>query len=195
MSDNSKLNTVLEEGETLLWSGVPQPYSLFDESHKKSTMITLGWALAWGILLVGGYYTLTATKDVEMRTGVMLFCMAVPLFIIGMAVTDKNKVQKLLYAVTDKRAIVLSDKPIAMRIADIDAIRVDEADNGNCHIRVGSPACKASARKLPIMAFRGEFSGQDNNKVHSGMAFFNVSAEDEKTIRDLLKPGAAPVEA
>ncbi len=194
MSDNSKLHSILEQGETVMWSGVPQPYSLFGESYKKSTIRTLCWALVWGVVLLGGYYALAVTKDVAIQKSILLFCAAVPVFIIGMAITDKNKVQKLVYAVTDKRAIVLSDKPISMRIADIDDIRVDDADDGNCHIRVGSPAFKASAKKLPVLAYRGESSDQDNT-VYKGLAFFNVSAEDQKTIRALLKPAAAPAQA
>ena len=195
MSDNTKLNEILEQGETVMWSGVPQAYSLLGESYKKSTLITLCWALAWGIFLVGGYYALTISKNVEMQTGVMLFCAAVPLFIVWMSISDKNKIKKLFYAVTDKRAIILSDKPISMRIADIDDIRVDKADDGNCHIRVGTPTFKTSPRKLPLLAFRGEFSGQDNDKSYTGFVFFNVSGEDEKKIHSLLKPAASPVEA
>lgn len=191
MSDNTILNNLLEDGETLLWSGAPQPYGLFDESHKKSTITTICLALAWGVFFVGGYYALAVSKDVEIREGVMLFCASVPLFVIGMALSDKNKVKQLLYAVTDKRAIVVSDKPISLCAADIDNIRVDKADNGNCHIRLGSPAFKASPRKLPLLAHRGEYKDQENDRIYTGLVFFNVSAEDEKIIRDLLPSAAA----
>ncbi|SBW04102.1 hypothetical protein KL86DPRO_20258 [uncultured delta proteobacterium] len=118
----------------------------------------------------------------------MVFCVAVPLFVLWMPVSDKNKVKKLSYAVTDKRAIVLSDKPISVRIADIDAIRTDNADDGNCHIRVGSPAFKAPSKKLPVLAWRGESCDQGDDKKYTGLAFFNVNAEDEKIIRNLLTP-------
>lgn len=195
MSDNTKLNSLLEEGETLLWSGVPQSYSLFDESHKKSTIITICWALAWGIFLVGGYYSLAVSKGIEIREGVMLFCIAVPAFIVWMAVSDRKRVKQLKYAVTDKRAIVLSDKPIVMHAADIDDIRIDKADNGNCHIRVGAPACKASPRKLPVLAYRGEYKDHGNDKIYTGLVFFNVSAEDEKIINNLLRPAASSAAA
>ena len=192
MSDNTKLNEALDQGEVIVWSGTPQAYSLFGESYKKSTMITLGLALAWAVILVGGYYALTVSNNVEIQKGVMLFCIGVPIFIIGMAISDKNKIQKLAYAVTDKRAIVLSEKPISMRLADIDDVRIEKADDGNCHVRVGSPTFKTSMRKLPVLAYRGEFGGQGSDSSCNGLVFFNVSAEDERKIRDLLKPAALP---
>lgn len=193
MSSITNLNNVLEQGETIIWSGIPQQYSLLGESHKKSTIISLCWALAWGIFLVGGYYALTISKGVEIQTGVMIFCAAVPLFIVWMPIADKRKVKQLSYAVTDKRAIVLSDKPISLPIADIDDLSIDKADDGNCHIRVGSSTFKTSSRKLPSLAYRGEFSGQGDDKTYKGLVFFNASAEDGKIVSNLLKPVTSPV--
>ena len=82
MSTNTNLNDVLEQGETIQWSGTPQPYSLFGETHKKSTITSLCWALAWGIFLMGGYYALTVSQGTEIQKGVMFFCAVVPLFIL-----------------------------------------------------------------------------------------------------------------
>lgn len=195
MSDNTKLDAILEQDEKILWSGVAQPYSLFDESQKKSTMVTLGWALAWAIVLVGGYAAVAITQNVEIKTGVMVFCLCVPLLIIGMTVADKDKVKKLSYVVTNKRAIVLSDKPIFLRTDDIDDIRVDTADNGNCHIRVGAATFKTSPRKLPFLAHRGVLSGQDSGKPYTGLVFYNVRGKDEKIVSPLLKGEASAAHA
>ncbi|MDL2272617.1 hypothetical protein LJC23_06260 [Desulfovibrio sp. OttesenSCG-928-I05] len=194
MSDNTRLNSILEPGERIVWSGVPQAYSLFGASHKKSTMITLCWALGWAILLVGGYYALATAKNVEIKTGVMAFFIAVPVLVVGMAIADKGKVAKLLYAVTDKRAIILSEAPISMTIADIDAIRIDPADDDNSHIRVGSTTFTTSAKKLPFLAYRGE-KMPDSDKTYRGMVFFNVNAKDAKTLRDLLQPATPAANA
>ena len=192
---NEKLNKFIEEGEVVRWSGASQPYSLFDKAHKTSTIISLCWALVWGIILVGGYYALSVSHGQEIKKGVMLICAAIPLMLASSPLSDKNNVKKLLYAVTDKKAIIVAEegnKACTMRIADIDGLRVDKTDNGNCHVRVGSPVFKASARKLPGLAFRGEFDAKDNEKIYTGLVFYNLSAEDGEMIRNLLKP---PVEA
>lgn len=82
---------------------------------------------------------------------------------------------------------------LALPIADIDAVRTDDADDGNCHIRVGSPTFSTSSRKLPALACRGESSDQDKEKT-TGLVFFNVSGKDAKIIRDLLQT-ATPAQA
>ncbi|CAK7006774.1 MAG: hypothetical protein DELT_00271 [Desulfovibrio sp.] len=191
MSENTKLDSALEQGEIVRWSGAPQPYSLFDESRKSSTIITLCWALAWGVALVGGYYASSVSNGAEVKTGIMAFCVFIPLFVIWMPVSDRNKIKKLSYAVTDKRVIVLSEgesNPISMPLTDIDAMRIEDADNGNCHIRLGSSVFKASARKLPGLAYRGDFYAHDGERAYKGLVIFNIPEEDAETVLDLLKP-------
>jgi hypothetical protein len=151
-------------------------------------------AVALGIILAGGYYAINASRGTEIKTGIMLFCLCVPLIVVWMPISDQSKVKKLLYAVTDKMVLIVSkdnDKPLTMRLADIDAIRVDQSDKGNCHVRVASPVFKAALRKLPGLACRGEFVDQDGNKMYKGLVLFNVSAEDGKVISNLLQPAAA----
>ena len=182
---------LLEEGEVVRWSSAPQPYGLFDETHKTSTVISLCWALAWGIILIGGYYYTCVSQNQEIKKGVMIFCAAIPAMIAWSPVADRNNIKKLLYAITDKKVIVISseaDKACTMSIDDIDRVRVEKTVNGNCHVRVASPVFKTSARKLPGLAFRGEFDNINNNKIYKGLVFYNVSAEDGNTIRGLLKP-------
>ncbi len=188
-----KLNKTLVNGETILWSGAPQPYSLFGKDRKRWTMRTLYWAVAWAIFSVGGYYALAVSYGTPISPGVILSLLAVCPIIIWMPVSDKLNVKKLSYAVTDKRAVVVSnsnDASIFMPLANITAIRIDEADNGNCHVRLGSPVLKMSARKLPFLAYRGEYVDQNDTKLYKGLVFFNVRAEDGKAIDKLLNAGA-----
>ncbi len=195
MIATEKLNKTLEEGEVIRWSGVTQPYSLFDASRKTGTIISLCWALAWAVLSIGGYYAVALSNGAEISKGVIIFCLGVSAIIIWMPISDKSKVKKLSYAVTDKKVVIVSkenDAPIIMPLAAIDDIRIDKGDNGNCHVRVGSPVFKISSRKLPVLAYRGEYVDQDGQKVYKGMGFFIVRAEDGKAISKLLKPTLSP---
>ncbi len=194
MGTNEKLNKALEEGEVIRWSGITQPYSLFDEGRKTGTIISLCWALGWAIVSIGGYYLATRSNGAEISTGVILFCIGISLIIVWMPISDKSKVKKLSYAVTDKKVIIVSkenDTPLTMPLADIDDIRIEKGDNGNCHVRVGSPVFKMSQRKLPVLAYRGEYVDEDGKKIYKGLGFFNVTAEDGKAISKLLKPALA----
>jgi hypothetical protein len=193
MNDTSKLKTFLEDGETIEWSGTPQPYTLFDASRKSSTVASLCWAVAWAVLLLGGYFALSIVKDLEIKSGVMVCLAAVPLFIAWVPVSDKGKVKKLLYAVTNKRVISLSQgesEPVAIARTAIDAVRVEQGDNGNCHVRIGSSVDKAPAKKLPGLAYRGEYDNHDGTKTYTGVVFFNVRSADGIAIQNALKSKA-----
>lgn len=198
MNDNEKLNSALEQGETIKWSGVPQAYSLFDESRKKSTIFTVCCAAAWAVLSIGGYYAAVASSNADIKTGVIVFLLATACLIVWMPISDKGKVKKLTYAVTDKRVLIVSKEdrnPIAMPFSDIDAIRVDKADNGSCNVRVGSSTFKTSLRKLPSLAYLGRFTLENDNKSYTGLALFNVKDEDGKKISNLLEPAIASAKA
>lgn len=198
MIDNEKFNSVLENGETIRWSGVARPYSLFDESRKKATILSVCYAVAWAVISIGGYYAAIASSGAEAKLGLVLFLLAISLLIIWMPVSDRSKIKKLLYAITDKRVIIGSSEntpPITMPIADIDAIRLDQGDNGNCHIRMGSSIFKAASRKLPGLAYSGKYVHENDDKKYTGLLFFNVSAEDGKKISTLLEPGISAAKA
>jgi hypothetical protein len=181
----------LEEGDAIRWSGSPQPYEFFDEAHKTSTLVTLCWAVSWGILLVGGYYYFCVSRNLEIKTVVMIVCAAVPLLIAWSPVGDRNNVKKLQYKVTDKKIIVSSlemSKEYVLPITDVDAMRVEKAGDGTCHLRFGSSTFKASAKKLLVLAIRGEYKIQKNDeKIYTGLVFYNVGSADGDVICDLLK--------
>jgi len=191
MHDNEKLNKVLEEGESVRWCGIPQPYDLFDETHKTSTLISLCLPLVCGIIFIGGYYAFNVSRGYETQNGVMIVIAAVCVMIAWGSIGDITKVKNLLYAVTDRRVVIISgsgDKACSMRIADIDGVRIEHTAKGNCHIRVGSSVFAASARKLPHLACHGKFDIKGDNKIYNGLVMYNVSAEDENVLRGLLEP-------
>ena len=191
MYDNEKLNQFLEEGETIKWSGIPQPYGLFDETHRISTIIPLCCAVVCAIIIAVGYCIYCVSKGIDIKEGFMVFCALIPLVVAYRAVTGKNNIKKLIYAVTDKRVVIASkdkDKPCTMRIGDIDGLRSEEAGNGNYHIRIGSPMFKASAKRLSSLACDGKADAQD---AVIGTVFYNVSGDDEKVICNLLKSAIA----
>ena len=190
MQDSEMFSKILKEGETMRWSGTPRPYGLFDETHKTSTLISLCWALAWGILLVGGYYALSVSQGQEIRKGVMFFCAIIPIMVACGPITDKGNIKKLRYPVTDKRLIITSagetGKECAMDVTDVDEWRVEKTANGNCHVRIGSKIFKASARKLISLATHGDYDMKGNDKIYKGLVLYNLSAEDGDTIYNIL---------
>jgi hypothetical protein len=197
MSIDSDLEKWLDEGEAVQWSGSPQPYGLLDEGHKTATLISWFWAAAWGIFLVGGYYALCISRNLEIKTSAMVICAIVPLFIFWSPTGDKNRIKKLRYAITNKRILVVaagstgSDKPCTLPLTAIGTVRVEKAGKETCNLRLGPSTFRASARKLPALAIRGNFDTNANNeRIYNGLVFYNIINGDGEAAGDLLKPYA-----
>jgi hypothetical protein len=194
MSVSKDVEKWLDEGEVVEWSGPPQPYRLLDEGHKTGTLISWFWALAWGAFLIGGYYSLCVSRDLEIKTSAMVICAVIPLFIFWSPVGDKNRIKKLRYALTNKKVLIVtedaasSDKPCVLPLTAIEAARVEKTDEGTCSLRLGSSTFKTSARKLPSLAIRGNFELSDGNeKTYNGLVFYNIRDEDGDAVCELLK--------
>ena len=186
MINNDTLNKFLEDGETIRWSGASQPNSIFDSSRKTSTTISLCIAAAWAVISVGAYYA----SGADIKIGVVLFLLAISAIILWMPISDNLKIKKLLYGITDKNVFVVSPdnaEPIMLPLPNNDEFRIENADNGNYHVKVGVPTFKMSARKLAVSAYRGEYDNDEGRKVYTGLVFFNISAKDGKMAEDLLK--------
>jgi hypothetical protein len=194
---NEWLKKILEEGETVRWDGSARPYGLFDEAHRSATAMSVVWALLVGALLTGGYVWLCASRDIELTSGVVVFCLVISLLILWRPVSNKKFISGMKYAVTDRRLIAFSTKSDRVQIVPLpalDAARLVRAGAGTCHVLLGTPAVKASAKKLPALAIYGQDAeGEGNVKTPKGMVFYNINADAGSAVHALLKPSFAAV--
>ncbi|MDR1481123.1 MAG: hypothetical protein LBI74_00685 [Synergistaceae bacterium] len=198
MTDNDIFKKTLEEGESIRWSGFAMPYRLLDEAHKKQTLTSWIWALALGIVLIGGYIWMCFSRDVELKMGVVIICAAISLVIAWSPVSDKKNIKKLRYAITDRRAITVyseGDKTFSVALSDIDAARLERAGNETSHLRLGSSTFGASLKKLLAIALNGDYETKDSEKIYKGLIFYNISASDGKKVCDLLKSAEKTIES
>jgi hypothetical protein len=190
--DSNGLREVLEKDETVRWSGPTQPYGIFDEAHKRSTLVSIAWGLAVGIILTGGYLWLCASRNIEVKNVVLIFTLGFALLIVWGPISNKKRLAGMRYALTDKRVIAFATgigKALVMSLSALDAVRIVQAAPGTCHILLGSPVAKASGKKLLALTMYGrDAEGEDKVKVSKGMVFYNLSAEDGNTLRVLLQP-------
>jgi hypothetical protein len=154
---NDSVQKVLKEGETIRWSGCSQPFGLFDEEHKTSTISSFALALAVGGILSGGYWWQAMSQGMELKPGVMGFCICVGLLMLYGPFRNKKSVLRLRYAITDKRILVAStekERVLSMPLSAIDGVRVEKAGDGTSHIRFGSSVFEASRKKTPDIGYR-----------------------------------------
>jgi hypothetical protein len=190
--DSDRLREILEKDETIRWSGSAQPYGIFDEAHKNSTLASIVWGLAAGVILLGGYLWLCASRDIEVKNVIIFFVLGFVMLILWGPISNQKHLARMRYAVTDKRVIALSagtSKAFAMSLPALDAVRIVRAGPGICHILFGSSVAKASGKKLQSLTMHGrDAEGEDKVKISKGMVFYNVSAEAGSLLRTLLQP-------
>jgi hypothetical protein len=190
-SDN-RLQEILEKDETIRWSGAAQPYGIFDDVHKSSTFTSIAWGVAVGVVLIGGYLWLCASRNIEVKNIIIIFALGFSLLILWSPISNKKHLARMRFAITDKRVIALATgigKAFAMSLPSLDAVHIVQAGPGTCHILFGSSVAKASGKKLLSLTMHGrDPEGEDKVKISKGMVFYNISAEAGNTLRALLQP-------
>jgi hypothetical protein len=190
-NDSEKLREFLDKDETVRWSGSAQPYGIFDEAHKKSTLVSVIFGLAAGIFLAVGYLWLCVSRNIEVKNVILFFVLGFALLILWNPIANKKHLSRMKYAVTDKRVIAFSagiGKAFAMPLSALDGVRFAQAAAGTCHILFGSPVAKATGKKLMSLTMHGrDVEGEDKVKISKGMVFYNVDSEAGKTLRALLQ--------
>jgi predicted membrane channel-forming protein YqfA (hemolysin III family) len=193
-NDGDKLRKLLEKDEAIRWSGSAQPYGIFDEAHKKSTLASIVWGLAVGAILTGGYLWLCASRNIEVKSVILFFTLGFSLLILWGPVSNKKRIAQMKYAITNKRVIALSagiGKAFAMSLPAPDAVRIVQAGPGTCHILFGSSVANASGKKLLALSMHGQDpEGEDKVKTSKGIVFYNISADAGNMLRALLQPQA-----
>ena len=190
-NDGDKLREFLEKDEAIRWSGSAQPYGIFDEAHKKSTLASIIWGLGVGILLTGGYLWLCASRDLEVKNVVIFFTLGFSLLILWGPVSNKKRIAQMRYAITNQRVIALSTgigKAFAMSLPALDAVRIVQAGPETCHVLFGSSVANVSGKKLLALSMHGQDpEGEDKVKTSKGIVFYNISAEAGNMLRALLQ--------
>jgi hypothetical protein len=198
ITNNDIFKKVLEKGELIKLSCSPRPYKLLDETHKKQTITSWLWAMAVGVVLIVGYAVTCFYLNVELRAGTIIICAIVSLILAWSPVGDKKNMGKLRYAITNRRVIsanLESDKIHSLAIPDIDAARLECADDETSHLRFGSSTFKEPLKKLPGIALNGKYEMKDSVRTYTGLIFYNISAGEGKEICDLLKSSVKIIES
>ncbi|MDR0440258.1 MAG: hypothetical protein LBI59_04650 [Candidatus Accumulibacter sp.] len=190
--EGDRLQELLEKDETIRWSGSTQPYEIFDEAHKSATLTSFIWGLAVGIIIVGGYLWLCASRNIEVKNVIIVFGLGFALLIIWGPIANKKHLSRMKYAITNQRIIAFStgiSKAFAMPLSALDAVRIVHASPGTCHVLFGSPVAKASGKKLMTLTLHGrDPEGEDKVKTSKGMVFYNINAEAGMALSALLPP-------
>ena len=98
-----KLQSILEEGEQLLWSGRPEPIGTLQGLYKSAILRKI-LMIAAGIVILAGWYISAAVKNgVEVQPIAIIVCALPFLYSIYNDFSDaKTLRERTLYAMTDR---------------------------------------------------------------------------------------------
>ncbi|MBQ9031240.1 MAG: hypothetical protein IJ106_07285 [Parasporobacterium sp.] len=187
---------LLEKGESVKWTGKPEPFEVIEGYNRKSLYLRWVLTVILGIAFLV-WYILYATShsDVPLSWLIIVGVLAIMAFIILRPFVDARTLRKKrLYAVTDKRLLIYQDYSTfyAANLEDIDEIRIVRKGNGLSDVIFGEPAVKKPYSQIRITAIvpvKGE--GEKENTI-LGMAFYNIKNADD--IRPYMMPGTKVTE-
>ena len=128
---NDKLNEYLQDGEQLLWSGKPT-MKMPDEAHMNAYTVKAVLTVFGGVAFLM-YYMLGVTHGtIPFKAAVLVLLAVLMGVILAPDWMDVGKLNKAVYAVTDRRLLVLVNNVVhAVSFDVIDAYKFDTdvADN------------------------------------------------------------------
>lgn len=171
----------LEEGEQLEWVGMPEPFRLFNGTNLKSLCLRWLICVVIAVVVANAYISYSSITH---HAGSQLHIIAaasvgVPLLIsiTLMPFRDKSDTQrKLIFALTDKRAITytgFNGKFYSMDIDEIDEIKIMDNRNDKGHVILGWAAIQAPEKRMREIALTPKTTG-NKEKIVKGMVFYNV---------------------
>ena len=186
-----QLEKLLADDETVLWQSRPESFGLLAGTYRNSFLRRIAVCVAAMAVVLILYSFAVSGRGIAYSPVVVVLVLAVGLFLIFRQILDDSRIRKTaLYAVTDRRLIVLVGKDV--RIAALDevpswAIRRDE--DGYASALFGETAVNCIPGKWRELALCGTYKEEDTG-VCKALVFYAVPDPDalERVLREVL-PG------
>ena len=164
-----KLNGILAEDETLLWSGAPEQFDMMSPAYK-GKMIRKILLVIVGILGLSAWYISAAIANgVAVRPIAIVICALPFLYSIYNDFRDVKKLKNdTLYAMTDRRMITVIDKTVSfIPYEKIGCWQMESDADGIVSLICGDDALKAKATTRRAAAVCGAHTNIDTDLCES----------------------------
>ena len=149
-----KLQSVLEEGEQLLWSGRPEPIGTLQGLYKSAILRKILMIVA-GIVILAGWYISAAVKNgVDVQPIAIIVCALPFLYSIYNDFADAKALrERTLYAMTDRRMITVVDKAVS-------GVEYDMIVSAGAHIKGEYNTTPLLKEKMMLACLKGAYPGE-----------------------------------
>ena len=176
-----KLQSVLEEGEQLLWSGRPEPIVTLQGLYKSAILRKILMIVA-GIVILAGWYISAAVKNgVEVQPIAIIVCALPFLYSIYNDFADAKVLrERTLYAMTDRRMITVVDKAVSgVEYYKVEGWKVEADADGVVSLVCGYDALKAREHCRREFAVCGARTNLDTGLCES-YVMYGITEEADK---------------
>ncbi|MBO5555797.1 MAG: hypothetical protein J5927_01300 [Oscillospiraceae bacterium] len=149
------LKNSLEPGETILWTGKVEDFVTRDQTHKKAFTIKMAIAIALVAVLTVVYVAYAVSKHMSINIPILLIAYALAAIGPGNLLADGKRLQKVQYAVTDRRLLTARENVMAVRFDQIHSGAFRKDADGHVSLLLGPGGLKAKPRKWREVALVG----------------------------------------
>ena len=184
---DEKLMGVLQEGEKLLWSGKPT-MKMLDKTHKGPFLCKAALTVAGAIAFLVYYMNGVSAGTIPFKAAVLVLLAVLVGVILAPDWMDIGKLNKAVYAVTDRRLIVMVNGYVhAVAFDKIDAYKFDTDKDGQTTLMCGASGMKVSPSRRRLNTIFG-LRMSDDGAVCDRFVMYGIPEADkvEKLVRKYI---------
>lgn len=141
-------NTVLENGEELLWYGRPEKFETMDKTHKSGVVRNAIIAVVVTIALIAGYIYAAGNNGAGIKSGIIIIIAAIGVYsVLSPFVHASSLSKKVIYAISNKRIFVCRDDVKGAAFDNFDCAALKKDEDGHVSLLCGKDAMKLAVPK------------------------------------------------
>ena len=184
MEQLETLKSQLASGETLLWSGRPEGFEAMDAEYKPGYIRRCIITIVCSIALAVFYAVYAISSAVGIKWGIFVIIAVVAAYILSSPFSDAKKLKKsYLYAVSDKRVMIMTDKVKSAEFSQLSNVSVRRDAAGKVSFLFGEAAKTQKASEFRTLAVT--CINKDGDDFAKNIVFYGV--KDHEGLKKVLK--------
>ncbi len=184
MEQLNVLKEQLLKGEELLWSGQPEGFETLDAEYKPGYVKRLVIIVLAVAAFCAGYLAVTLKNGTGIKPGIFVIVVGFAAFALINPFSDVKKLKNnYLYAVSNRRVFVITDKVKSAEIAEIPSVSVRRDSAGSVSFLFGEAA--KTKKNSAIRALAVTCINKDGEDFAKNIVMYGV--KDSEGLKKVLK--------
>ena len=178
--NNDTFKQKLGDGEFIQWTGKAVPFELINNENKNGFILRWVLCAAVAVAMVAAYLASVIPREVDVQPVVILALVFLPILTAVRPALDKRTIlNKFIFAVTNRRAIIFNGQDVHSFMALDKAVKATVTTNnhgvGNVLLGKAADIPKRKLLEATVVPIRCE----ENRNNIVGMVFYNIPEAKE----------------